>query len=432
VVASDQVSQSQPTTFAIGTIAPQVVCITNSNCTPVNPPPVITGTQPVLPKLPDFSEKKSTTEAQEVLRSIERATGVKPAIIYANFRPYTDELDLILVTSKGDPIYKPIRVRKEVVVKVVENLRLAITDPLNDDLEPSQRMYDWLVRPLLADLKANGINNLLFITDEGLRSAPLAALHDGKKYLIEDYSVGFAPSLSLTDTRYTDIKKFAPVALGASEFKELRALPSVPAELSVVTNESSDRVYLNQAFTLDNVSSLSSKYRIVHFATHGEFNEENYNNSYIQLWGDRKLRFADLRQLELYEIPGKRPAVELLVLSACQTALDKNSEFGFGGLAAQTGAKTVLASLWTVDDAGTLGLMTEFYSRLKKAPIKSEALRQAQLSMLRGETRIENGKVIASNRTVTIPAASPDAKVALKKLSHPFYWSAFTMIGNPW
>ncbi|MCY7367028.1 MAG: CHAT domain-containing protein [Chamaesiphon sp.] len=98
----------------------------------------------------------------------------------------------------------------------------------------------------------------------------------------------------------------------------------------------------------------------------------------------------------------------------------------------QSGAKTVLASLWTVDDAGTLGLMNEFYSRLKIAPIESEALRQAQLSMLKGETRIENGKVITPTRKVTIPEAPPDSKVKQKKLSHPYYWLAFMMIGNPW
>jgi CHAT domain-containing protein len=69
------------------------------------------------------------------------------------------------------------------------------------------------------------------------------------------------------------------------------------------------------------------------------------------------------------------PPVELLVLSACKTAIgDQQAELGFAGLAVQANVKSALASLWTVSDTGTLALMTEFYRDLKTAPIKAEAL----------------------------------------------------------
>ncbi|MFB2769529.1 CHAT domain-containing protein [Pelatocladus sp. BLCC-F211] len=383
----------------------------------------------------DKRSRVTLDQARSILLPIEKATGTKPAIIYVTFLPLTNQLDVVLVTSKGDPIRKLVSTAKrDEVLKVAQNFQEAVSDPLNEDyLEPAQQLYKWMVKPLEADLQAQGINNLLFITDEGLRSIPLAALHDGKNYLVEKYSIGFTPSLSLTDTRYADIKNFQAIAMGASKFQELKPLPAVPEELSLVAQNWRGKSFLNQTFTLNNLKSINQNQRfgIIHLATHGEFNKGEANNSFIQLW-NQKLRLPELRQLQLYEIPNKRPPVELLVLSACETALgNKDAELGFGGLAVQTGAKTVLASLWKVSDAGTLGLMTEFYYHLKTAPIRSEALRQAQVAMLKGETRIENGQLLTREKVVTIPPESPDSKLK-QALTHPYYWAAFTMIGNPW
>jgi CHAT domain-containing protein len=123
--------------------------------------------------------------------------------------------------------------------------------------------------------------------------------------------------------------------------------------------------------------------------------------------------------------------VDLLVLSACRTAVgDEQVELGFAGLAVQAGVKSALASLWYVNDEGTLGLMSEFYQHLKAAPIKAEALRQAQLAMLKGEVRLEGGQLFTSEGTVPLPPEL--AKLGNRNFTHPFYWSAFTIIGNPW
>lgn len=143
------------------------------------------------------------------------------------------------------------------------------------------------------------------------------------------------------------------------------------------------------------------------------------------MW-DSKLSLDKLRQLKLSD-----PAVELLVLSACRSALgDDSVELGFTGLAVQAGVKSALGSLWYVSDEGTLALMTTFYEQLKTAPIKAEALRKAQLAMLKGEVRLQGGKLVTSNSSFALP---PELlKLGNKDLKHPFYWSAFTMIGNPW
>ena len=143
------------------------------------------------------------------------------------------------------------------------------------------------------------------------------------------------------------------------------------------------------------------------------------------MW-NTKLRLDQLRQLGW-----NNPPVELLVLSACRTALgDEQAELGFAGFAVQAGVKSAMASLWSVSDEGTLGLMTEFYQQLRQTPIKAEALRSAQLAMLKGEVRLEGGQLRSPGENVSLPPQLMNR--ADKTLNHPYYWGAFTIIGSPW
>jgi CHAT domain-containing protein len=264
--------------------------------------------------------------------------------------------------------------------------------------------------------------------DTRLRSIPLAALHDGKGFIIERYSVGLMPSLALTDTRYRDVRNLNVLAMGADKFSQAKPLPSVPVELAAITDGLwKGKSFLNQGFTLKNLKEARNEeaYGIIHLATHAEFLPGKPSNSYIQFW-DTKLRLDQLPLLSL-----NKPPVELLVLSACRTALgDTGAELGFAGLAVQAGVKSALGSLWYVSDDGTFGLMTEFYQKLKEAPIKAEALRVAQLAMIRGEVRLQGGKLVTTGGNFPLPANL--AQLRDKNLTHPYYWSSFTMIGNPW
>jgi CHAT domain-containing protein len=129
------------------------------------------------------------------------------------------------------------------------------------------------------------------------------------------------------------------------------------------------------------------------------------------------------------------PQIELLTLSACTTALgNEQAELGFTGLAVQAGVKSALGSLWKVNDVGTLALMSEFYWQLKQpnVTIKAEALRQAQIAMLRGKVYVESGKLQGVENLGEIQLPSELASQGNKKLSHPYYWAGFTMIGSPW
>jgi CHAT domain-containing protein len=288
-----------------------------------------------------------------------------------------------------------------------------------------------MIAPLEGELKAQKIDTLAFSLDPNLRSLPLAALHDGQQFLVEQYSLSLIPSLNLTDTRYQDMRSSRLLAMGASKFTSQNPLPAVPLELSIITKElDSDKSFLNDAFTLINLKSQRAQepFGIIHLATHGQFKPGSPDNSYIQLW-DSKLRLDQLRQMGW-----NNPAVGLLVLSACRTALgDEKAELGFGGLAVAAGVKTALGSLWYVSDEGTLGLMSEFYGQLKTAPIKAEALRQAQIAMIRGKVRIEGGKLHSSaSVSKGIPLPPELGKLENQNLSHPYYWAAFTLIGSPW
>jgi CHAT domain-containing protein len=429
---------------------------------------------------------KSLEQIQDELSQVERATGIKPAILYIAFFPQgqtgrilapisevqllkrledpTDQLDLVLVTSNHPPIYRrvPEATREKVSTLISEFRQNYVISPSGrkstDYLPNVQQFYQWLVAPIQTDLQALKIQNLTFITDVKLRSLPIATLHDGKDFIIRTYSVGFMPSMSLTNTQYADIKNSHVLAMGASDFslsglflsakgeaKARSPLPAVPLELELITTVWQGAMFLNEQFTREALERerRNPAYRIIHLATHAQFEPEKEPtdhaqfepqrkrremlNSFIQLWAKERLLLDQLRELRWYD-----PVVEMLVLSACETAVgDRNAELGFIGLATQAGVKTAVGSFWTVDDAGSSALMSEFYWQLKlpDVPIKAEAIRRAQLAMIEGRVRLENGQLVYSGGRVSLP---PAIEASTVDFSHPYFWSAFTTVGSPW
>ncbi|MFB2876810.1 CHAT domain-containing protein [Floridanema aerugineum] len=346
----------------------------------------------------------------------------------------SDRVELFLITPEGEPVRFPIgNVTKEQILGLARQLQMEVTDRSKLDttsyLAPAQELYKLLIAPIEGKLQERGIKNLIFIPDAGLRSLPLAALHDGKGFIVERYSVSLMPSFSLTNPQFYNLKNSTVLAMGASTFKEQAPLPAVPVELSTIANQLwSGRISLNEAFTVNNLTTQrnTGNFEIVHLATHAEFRPGNPNNSYIQFW-DERLGLDQVRNVKWND-----PPVQLLVLSACRTALgDKQVELGFAGLAIQAGVQSALASLWYVSDQGTLGLMTEFYEQLKTAPIRAEALRRAQISMIKGEVIVDNNELEGIGPTgISLP---PELRQSGKiNFSHPYYWSGFTLIGNPW
>jgi CHAT domain-containing protein len=124
------------------------------------------------------------------------------------------------------------------------------------------------------------------------------------------------------------------------------------------------------------------------------------------------------------QLPSLDLKVDLLTLSACETALGQN--LGLGGAAAQSGARGVLASLWAISDAGTTPLMLSFYENLPRAKSKALALQQTQKAAIAGKLRLEKGAVLGLLQSPAVPLGIPQTL----NLRHPYFWSPFVLVGN--
>ncbi|MGD1809659.1 CHAT domain-containing protein [Dapis sp. BLCC M126] len=384
----------------------------------------------------DNSPTITENSIRESLSAVANQTGKKPAVIYVISQP--EYLELILVTSEGSPVFQRIEIaNNDELRQQMRSFIGGVSHPSpsnpNKYLAASQKLYKLLISPLEPELQKREIDTLMFSLDPAMRSIPFAALHDGEKFLIEKYSMGLIPSINMTDTSYKNIKDLSVLAMGASDFQDpnIVSLPAVPLELKMIRQNWRGKIFFDESFTLENLQKQRIKQgaRIVHLATHGSFQPSAPNESFIQLWNEQ-LKFDQLRKLAKNGEP-----IELLVLSACETAFGNlDAELGFAGLAVQAGVKSVLASLWQVDDGGTLGLMREFYRQLSSqdTTVKAEALRQAQIAMINGDLRLEAGR-LRSSRVGDDGVKLPDAEFAENMtFSHPYYWASFMMIGTPW
>ncbi|MDJ1180471.1 CHAT domain-containing protein [Roseofilum sp. BLCC_M91] len=382
-------------------------------------------------------EKLQAPEIAQFLARKEKETGKTPALLYVH--PMPDNLELLLITAQGNLTYREIpEASRSNLVNIANEFRSTVTNPRYLRTiryqSSAEQLYQWIIAPVEAQLEREGIDTLLFCTGKGLRSVPFGALFDGEQFLVEKYSLAIIPAFNLMTVGTDNPQKTQLLAMGASEFKDLDPLPAVALELELLRdgivqgqNVWESRAFLNEEFTLENLQTQleSQDFDIVHLATHAEFQPGQPNQSYIQFW-DSQLTLDRIRQLPLDD-----PPLDLLVLSACRTAIgDPEAELGFAGLAFESGVHSVLASLWYVSDGGTLALMSEFYQQLPRSPIKAEALRQAQLSLLRGEVSLSDRQLRGSRGAVELP--SELGNLAIDNLAAPFYWSAFTLIGSPW
>jgi filamentous hemagglutinin family protein len=377
----------------------------------------------------------SVADIQDTLISIGQQLNSKPAIIYTFVRE--NQLEILLITGTGERVHKTVpAANKEILSQVISQLFQGIFTSryrrISRYLPPAQQLYQWMIKPIEAELEQAEIETLLFAMDGGLRSLPIGVLHDGEQFLIEKYSVSLIPSFNLINTRYRSLNDARVLAMGASEFEDQQPLPAVPVELETITSKLPGDFFLNETFTINNFEEQRDErpYQIVHLATHGEFRPGQPSNSYIQFW-DSRLTLDRLQQMGWR---WNNPPLDLLVLSACRSALgDRQAELGFAGLAVQAGVPSALASLWYVSDQGSLALMTQFYQQLRTASTKAEALRQAQLAMINGEVTIQSGQLFyrsEDNNSVVLPPELVEQHH--QDFSHPYYWAGWTIIGSPW
>jgi len=378
------------------------------------------------------SSTLTALEIRGTLARLGRETQSQFALIY--IFPHEEELELVALAPHHGVIRIVLpEVPKSVLTPVLDEVRDEVSRPVPSRLgtESAQRLYDWIVAPLAPHLEEWDIDTLIFCVGAGVRSLPLAALHNGQQFLIETYGVSIIPAFSLTNPDYDRVTRTQVLAMGASQFQNLQDLPAVPAELTAIAQDIwQGDVFLNEQFTQENLRQQlnDGDHAIVHLATHAAFQPGEPEDSYIQLWEDERITLNELADLGWRDRP-----VELLVLSACQTALgDPQAELGFAGLSYHAGVKSTLASLWQVSDIGTLGLMQEFYWQLAQPDVttKTEALRRSQLAMLRGDVYLAEGYLYTSGGRLPLP--DDFENFGRTNLSSPYYWAGFTLVGSPW
>jgi len=315
--------------------------------------------------------------------------------------PLADRTEVLLEFKTGLERVR-IQVPAEKLTAEVRKFRASLERrTTNQYLVPAQQLYTWLITPLRATLAKHETKTLVFVPDGALRTVPLAALHDGEHFLIEQFAVAVTPGVTLMDARPMPAGRISAVAAGLSQAtQDFAALPSVPAELQAVAAAFHAPVLLDQQFTLATLRRdfARQQFQVVHFATHGQV-DKDISKSFI-LTHDGRLTLDDL---EVLLRPGqfRGQPVELLTLSACQTAAgDERAALGLAGVAVKAGARSALATLWFVNDESTTLLMEEFYRNVKTTS-KAKALQQAQLKVLR------------------------DAR-----FGHAGYWAAYLLIGN--
>jgi CHAT domain-containing protein len=271
-------------------------------------------------------------------------------------------------------------------------------------LPAAQRLHDWILRPFAAALQSSGATHLVFVPDASLRGVPMAVLHDGQAYVAQRYGVALAPGLQLRASRRRRAAEPRLLLAGLSEARaDFPPLASVTTELESIRQRMAATVLVNRAFTRDALRQAlaSADYGVVHLATHGQFSSRA-SDTFLLAY-DQTIPVTAIDGLLQ---PSRRlggDSLQLLVLSACQTAAgDPAANLGLAAMAVRSGASATMASLWPVSDDATAQFMAAFYGAWQGGRIsKADALRQAQSQLL-----------------------------ASSSYQHPFYWAAFTLLGN--
>ena len=326
------------------------------------------------------------------------------AVIYPIILP--NRLEVIVRIPQQPLRHYAIPVTPEEVEDTAKNLRRTITNSRRQQFKPYvEQLYDWLIRPSQENLAPSNVQTLVFILDGVLRNVPVAALYDGQEYLAQKYSVAVTPGLELLESKPLERGRLNILTAGLSEARQgFNALPGVETELSQIQEQVNTQVLLNEEFVESSVQATmdASDFPVVHFATHGKFSSKA-EDTFVLTW-DGQINVNELSSLLRRGELGSDEPIELLVFSACETATgDSRAALGIAGVAVRAGARSTMATLWSVDDLATSELMVRFYKELSNPEVtKAEALRRAQLSIL----------------------AEP------KYREHPYFWAPFILVGN--
>ena len=318
--------------------------------------------------------------------------------------PLQDRLVILLTLSDGLK-HINVEIDSDTLDYTVREFRRQLQTVIsNEFIVNSQKIYNWLIRPILDDLKKDKIHTLVVAPDGVLRLFPFSALHDGNKFLIENYALATVPAISLTDQQSSRRDEKTVLLGGLSDaVQNFSPLPSVKQELRDIKKITNTNTLLfNKEYTKKSLNHMfqENTFDIVHLATHGVF-AGTAKDSFLLTYED-KLNMNMLEKLMSFS-KYKNHSVDLLTLSACQTALgNERSALGLAGVAIKSGVKSAIGTLWYVDDESTSIAIREMYRQLKNSELsKAQALQKAQKKL-----------------------------IAKSKYWHPVFWAPFLLIGS--
>jgi CHAT domain-containing protein len=269
-------------------------------------------------------------------------------------------------------------------------------------------LYDWMIRPIESVLqREDEPDTLVFVPDGALRTIPFAALRDreSKRFLIEMHPIAVTPSLTLTDPQSVESGRMRVLAAGISESVDgFSALPAVANEIAAVREFYPGKTLLNGGFVVEKLRSelTDVPYGIVHIASHGEFGGGPSDN-FLLAYDGRVSMDQLAAMVGATRFRAEQP-LELLTLSACESAAgDDRAALGLAGVALRAGARSALATLWSVNDQATAEFVVAFYRQWNDPQrSRAQALQHAQIELL-----------------------------STRHYRHPGYWAPYLLI-NSW
>jgi CHAT domain-containing protein len=351
-------------------------------------------------ELRDYFHDECVDAARPKMMSLDELSG-KGVVIHIIL--LKDRTEILAALPSGLKQYR-VNASATSVTEEVRELRTKIEKRTTWEFLPhAQKLYEWLIRPLEADIESFPVHTLVFVPDGALRTIPMAALHDGKHFLVEKYPVAITPGLCLADPRPIQEVDLQVLAAGLTAgVQGFAPLPHVAEEIKAIYRLHSGTPLLDQDFLIPNLEKELRKqhFNVLHIASHGRFGE-NPDDTFLLSFDDKVTmdRLSDCVGLSRF----RDTPLELLILSACETAAgDERAALGLAGVAVKAGARSALATLWHVNDPVSSRLVEEFYRELGKTAVtRAMALQRAQLRIL-GDTRYE----------------------------HPGYWAPFLLINN--
>jgi CHAT domain-containing protein/tetratricopeptide (TPR) repeat protein len=322
----------------------------------------------------------------------------------------TNQLQVIVKIPKQPLQHYSTQISQTEVEQLIAQLRQNLLNPaaIKATRTQSQQVYNWLIKPIESQLSASGVNTLVFVLDGALRNLSMSSLYDGKQYLVEKYATALSIGLQLLDPKPLQRQRLQALTAGLTQppqaYSEFAPLPAIKTEIELISESGiSTTNLLDRQFTSKELEKKvnTNPFNVVHLATHGQFSSRA-DQTFI-LAADGPINVTEFDSILRSRDDIRPEALQLLVLSACQTAVgDKRAALGLAGAAVRAGARSTIASLWQIDDESTAQFVGAFYRELKETSIsKAEALRRAQLKLLKHPN-----------------------------YNAPSFWSAYVLIGN--